>query len=53
MVTVFVAEEVMKLIMHGEKVLAYTRLFEFSGVHARPNNSLFNSDCINLGKLKL
>lgn len=38
---------------NGEKVLAYTGLFEFLGVDASPNNSLFNSDCINFCKLKL
>ena len=38
---------------NGEVVLAYTGLFEFLGVHASPNNSQFNSDWINLCKLKL
>lgn len=42
---------------NGEEVLA-TGLFEFLGVRlkmhdASPNNSLFNSGCINLCKLKL
>lgn len=38
---------------NGEEVLAYTGLFEFLGVDASPNNSLFNSDWINLCKVKL
>ena len=38
---------------NGEEVLAYTGLFELLGVDASPNNSLLNSDCINLCKLNL
>ena len=36
---------------NGEEVLAYTGSFELLGVDASPNNSLLNSDCINLCKL--